>query len=345
MRRIPTIEVQIRDDNRTVLPEGEVGEISCTARSSSRATGTIPTPLPRCSTPSAGTTAATTDASTTGVLWLESRMRDLIIRAGENIYPMEIEHRLIEHPTSPTPRSSASSTEPSGRRSRRSSSCTRARRSNRPPCRSGWGSRWPRQGAGLRRVRDSLPYTQTGKVMKHRTRTRAVLGLARDRRRVARRPLPRLRRPALQRPPRTARRRRRRWRPPRSSASRQPTSRAAGFSGGSSCLVVRHVVTASRRTVAAAAIPAALATSCQMRLVQTVPDVRHPPVVPPTAPGQPLLCVSRGSGCRWSTLELAEHARRVRSGARAARRTRRSRAVVRGRCLRARRRAGAAWWP
>ena len=33
-----------------------------------------------------------------GVLWLESRIRDLIIRGGENIYPMEIEHRLVEHP-------------------------------------------------------------------------------------------------------------------------------------------------------------------------------------------------------------------------------------------------------
>ena len=33
-----------------------------------------------------------------GVLWLESRMRDLILRGGENIYPMEIEHRLVEHP-------------------------------------------------------------------------------------------------------------------------------------------------------------------------------------------------------------------------------------------------------
>lgn len=33
-----------------------------------------------------------------GQLYLESRMRDLIIRAGENIYPPEIENRLIEHP-------------------------------------------------------------------------------------------------------------------------------------------------------------------------------------------------------------------------------------------------------
>jgi acyl-CoA synthetase (AMP-forming)/AMP-acid ligase II len=32
-----------------------------------------------------------------GMLCLESRMRDMIIRAGENIYPTEIENRLIEH--------------------------------------------------------------------------------------------------------------------------------------------------------------------------------------------------------------------------------------------------------
>jgi len=33
-----------------------------------------------------------------GVLSLESRMRDLIIRGGENIYPVEIENRLTQHP-------------------------------------------------------------------------------------------------------------------------------------------------------------------------------------------------------------------------------------------------------
>jgi acyl-CoA synthetase (AMP-forming)/AMP-acid ligase II len=32
------------------------------------------------------------------MLYLESRMRDLILRGGENIYPIEIEHRLVEHP-------------------------------------------------------------------------------------------------------------------------------------------------------------------------------------------------------------------------------------------------------
>ena len=33
-----------------------------------------------------------------GLLYLESRRRDLILRGGENIYPIEIENRLIEHP-------------------------------------------------------------------------------------------------------------------------------------------------------------------------------------------------------------------------------------------------------
>ena len=33
-----------------------------------------------------------------GMLYIASRLRDLIIRGGENIYPFEIENRLDEHP-------------------------------------------------------------------------------------------------------------------------------------------------------------------------------------------------------------------------------------------------------
>jgi acyl-CoA synthetase (AMP-forming)/AMP-acid ligase II len=33
-----------------------------------------------------------------GLLYLQGRRRDLIIRGGENIYPAEIESRLMEHP-------------------------------------------------------------------------------------------------------------------------------------------------------------------------------------------------------------------------------------------------------
>jgi acyl-CoA synthetase (AMP-forming)/AMP-acid ligase II len=33
-----------------------------------------------------------------GLLYLESRRRDMIVRGGENVYPVEIENRLVEHP-------------------------------------------------------------------------------------------------------------------------------------------------------------------------------------------------------------------------------------------------------
>jgi len=98
----PTLEVQIRSDDgsddRNELGEGEVGEICLHGGVVFRGYWDDP-----------GATAKVLDAERwyhsgdygrieDGVLWLESRMRDLIIRGGENIYPMEIEHRLIEHP-------------------------------------------------------------------------------------------------------------------------------------------------------------------------------------------------------------------------------------------------------
>jgi acyl-CoA synthetase (AMP-forming)/AMP-acid ligase II len=98
----PTLEVQIRSDDGSddgnVLPEGEVGEICLHGAVVFQGYWDDP-----------AATAKVLDAERwyltgdygrieDGVLWLESRMRDLIIRGGENIYPMEIEHRLIEHP-------------------------------------------------------------------------------------------------------------------------------------------------------------------------------------------------------------------------------------------------------
>jgi acyl-CoA synthetase (AMP-forming)/AMP-acid ligase II len=94
----PTLEVQIRDDDRTVLPEGEVGEICLHGGvvfagywDDREATAKV---LDDERWYHSGDYGRIED----GVLWLESRMRDLIIRGGENIYPMEIEHRLVEHP-------------------------------------------------------------------------------------------------------------------------------------------------------------------------------------------------------------------------------------------------------
>jgi acyl-CoA synthetase (AMP-forming)/AMP-acid ligase II len=94
----PTVEVQIRDEHGTVLPAGRTGEIFL--RSPSVFLGYWNDP------------AATRDALdedrwyrtgdfgrvADGLLFLESRRRDMILRGGENVYPIEIENRLIEHP-------------------------------------------------------------------------------------------------------------------------------------------------------------------------------------------------------------------------------------------------------
>jgi acyl-CoA synthetase (AMP-forming)/AMP-acid ligase II len=94
----PTVEVQVRGERGAVLPEGETGEICL--RSPSVFLGYWN---------DAAATAAVFDGDrwyqsgdygrvAGGLLFLESRRRDLILRGGENIYPIEIENRLVEHP-------------------------------------------------------------------------------------------------------------------------------------------------------------------------------------------------------------------------------------------------------
>ena len=93
-----TVQVQIRGEDGTALADGEIGEICL--RSPSVFLGYWNDP--------AATRAALDDNRwyltgdfgriDGGLLFLESRRRDLIVRGGENIYPVEIENRLIEHP-------------------------------------------------------------------------------------------------------------------------------------------------------------------------------------------------------------------------------------------------------
>ncbi len=94
----PLCEIQIRGADDQPLPDGEVGEIcirgACVflgywdnAKASAEA-------LDDDRWYRTGDFGRFHD----GVLQLESRMRDLIIRGGENIYPIEIENRLVEHP-------------------------------------------------------------------------------------------------------------------------------------------------------------------------------------------------------------------------------------------------------
>jgi acyl-CoA synthetase (AMP-forming)/AMP-acid ligase II len=93
------VEVEVRDpETDTALPEGAVGEVCL--RTAAALLGYWDNPE---------ATAAALDAErwyrtgdfghiADGLLYLEGRRHDLILRGGENIYPAEIENRLVEHP-------------------------------------------------------------------------------------------------------------------------------------------------------------------------------------------------------------------------------------------------------
>ncbi len=94
----PTVEVEIRAPDGTVLHEGQEGEIH--ARSPYNMLEYWRNPEATAETLKPGRWLATGDIGRLedGYLYINSRARDLILRAAENIYPVEIEHRLEAHP-------------------------------------------------------------------------------------------------------------------------------------------------------------------------------------------------------------------------------------------------------
>ncbi len=93
----PTVEVQIRDERGTVLHAGETGQIYL--RTPSIFLGYWEDPSATAAVLDQERWYATGDYGgiSNGMLYLQSRRRDLILRGGENIYPVEIENRLLEH--------------------------------------------------------------------------------------------------------------------------------------------------------------------------------------------------------------------------------------------------------
>jgi len=94
----PLCEIQIRGDDDRPLPDGEVGQICI--RGACVFLGYWNDPAASAVVLDDDRWYRTGDFGRfeDGVLMLESRMRDLIIRGGENVYPIEIENRLVEHP-------------------------------------------------------------------------------------------------------------------------------------------------------------------------------------------------------------------------------------------------------
>ena len=91
-------EVEIRDDDGKVLPDGVEGEIHSRSPFSMLGYWRNPEATEKIFGP--GRWLATGDIGhmVKGRLYINSRARDMILRAAENIYPIEIEQRLEAHP-------------------------------------------------------------------------------------------------------------------------------------------------------------------------------------------------------------------------------------------------------
>ena len=197
----------------------------------SRATGTIPTPPPRCSTTNAGTTAATTAASRTACSGWRAACATSSSAAARTSTRWRSSTASSSTPTSPTPRSSASTTATLGQEVKAVVVLRTGRRSTRAEVQEWVADGTGRvQGAGRRRVPGRAALHETGKVMKHLLEARAASRLGLDRRRVAggRVPTPRRHRVARRHGRRPHRSRPRSPTPTRRASSRPapPGSRA-----------------------------------------------------------------------------------------------------------------------
>jgi len=94
----PTVEIEVRDSNRSVLPEGVTGEISIRSAGNFLGYWKNPEATKQVLDESGWYHTGDYGFHQGGFLYLEGRRSDLIIRGGENVYPAEVENRLIEHP-------------------------------------------------------------------------------------------------------------------------------------------------------------------------------------------------------------------------------------------------------
>jgi acyl-CoA synthetase (AMP-forming)/AMP-acid ligase II len=97
-RPVATVEIEIRDSEGKPVPEGVEGEIHL--RSPYVMLGYWNKPEATRETIKPGRWLATGDIGRleSGLLYINSRARDMILRNAENVYPAEIENRLEKHP-------------------------------------------------------------------------------------------------------------------------------------------------------------------------------------------------------------------------------------------------------
>ena len=98
-RPLPTIELEIRGDDGHAAPRRRGRrDLRAGPDRDARATGAVPRRRRRRSLPGGWLRTGDVGRLEGGRLYLATRKRDLILRGGENVYPMEIENRLEAHP-------------------------------------------------------------------------------------------------------------------------------------------------------------------------------------------------------------------------------------------------------
>jgi len=95
---LPGVEIQVRDASGRALDAGEIGEICLRGPQTFLGYWDDPEASARAWWADRWYRTGDFGRIEDGLLHVESRMRDLVIRGGENVYPAEVEHRLLEHP-------------------------------------------------------------------------------------------------------------------------------------------------------------------------------------------------------------------------------------------------------
>lgn len=95
---MPTVEVQIRDDDGTPLPDGVNGHIWVLSAYTMLGYWDDPDATAEAVDDDGWLNTGDIGRMEDGVLTIDSRARDLILRNADNIYPTEVEYRLEDHP-------------------------------------------------------------------------------------------------------------------------------------------------------------------------------------------------------------------------------------------------------
>jgi long-chain acyl-CoA synthetase len=98
-RPLPTVQLEIRDEEGRTLPEGEEGEIHVRSPLVMKEYWRRPAETRETILPGRWLRTGDVGRVVDGRLFIDARKRDLILRGAENVYPAEIELRLAAHPT------------------------------------------------------------------------------------------------------------------------------------------------------------------------------------------------------------------------------------------------------